>query len=160
MGRRGWRKSLERVEKEDKEVNFLEESTKARRGGDSQKPEIGAKRRKLEIEGVVWGESIDDDQLVKMEFLNSGREATISKSTQPKLKVLSGNTWMAHQLIKEVADKAVFMAWDMTEVARWDVWEGDSSLLRSPPTVPSPARGGFKIVKHSKNQISVKEFSV
>ena len=98
-----------------------------------------------------------------MEFLNSGRDVTIPKSTQSKLKVLSGNTWMAHQLIKEVADKAVFMAWDMAEVARWDVWEGDSSLLSSPPTVPPPARrgetrGGVKIVKHSKNQRSVKEF--
>ena len=80
-------------------------------------------------------------------------------STQSKLKVLKGNTWMAHLLIQEVADKAVYMAWNMAEVARWEVWEGDISLLKtpnmgldSPPTLPPPAREEVKTKKNSKNQ--------
>ena len=49
------------------------------------------------------------------------------QSTQSKLNILKGKTWMAHQLVQEVADKAVYMEWDMAEVARWEVWEGEDN---------------------------------
>ena len=48
--------------------------------------------------------------------------------TQSRLKVLTGISWVAHQLVKEVANIAVDNAWDCNLAATWEVWSGDEHI--------------------------------
>ena len=140
----------------------MEETRKSRR--EVPKTQVGAKRRKIEVEGIVWGESIDVQQHEREEFLASGRAEPLSRSTQPKLKVLTGHAWLAHQVVREMAGMAVDRAWEVSLATDWEVWEGDvparrlstqppasppqlnimeeGTISRNPPT--KPRRGGKK----------------
>ena len=94
-----YRKSLECVRIENnEEIPFILESQKMRREGDDQLQERGAKRRKRENGGVVWGEKVDEDQRRKNQFLGSEMSTTTKKNTQPKINVLTGTDWMVYLL--------------------------------------------------------------
>ena len=72
-----YRKSLECVRIENnEEIPFMLESQKMRREGHDQLQERGAKRRKRENGGVVWGEKVDADQRRKNQFLGSEESTT------------------------------------------------------------------------------------
>ena len=144
-----WKRALERVEGRVDEIEYLEESEKTRRGGELL-PVSGAKKRKLEIEGVVWGESVTVDQQLKIDFLKSEGGENKVKSTQSKLKVLTGIEWIVHQLVQDMTGNAVDRAWDMDSVARWEEWDdepvqGVDKVLLDPPTTKKRVEGGPKL---------------
>ena len=56
---------------------------------------------------MVLRESIDVDLQARKEFLSSGRDEARTKNSQPTLKVLTGIFWVAHQLVTELASRAV-----------------------------------------------------
>ena len=61
-------------------------------------------------------ESIDVDQQARKEFLSSGRDEARTKNSQPTLKVLTGIFWVAHQLVTELASRAVACALEASQL--------------------------------------------
>ena len=159
-----WRKSLESRKEEDLVIETLQESKKTKRGTTS-KAEANSKRRKVEVEGRVWGESLTVQQQAIDEFLAAGRGDQMPLATQSRLQVLSGMSWVAHQLVKEVANVAVDNAWECNLAATWEVWNGDDHALikDSLPVVHTQPSNVVPVKKKSKyvipdNQRSVRCF--
>ena len=84
----------------------------------------------------MWGESLDVQEKARDKFLASGRVEDKPKRTQSSLKLITGISWVMHQLVKEMANVAVDRAWECNLAALWEVWEGDIHLL-NPPNVTS-----------------------
>ena len=84
----------------------------------------------------MWGESLDVQEKARNKFLASGRVEDKPKRTRSSLKLITGISWVMHQLVKEMANVAVDRAWECNLAALWEVWEGDVHLL-NPPNVTS-----------------------
>ena len=125
---------MEYVGHEDIEILSLEETKKTKR--DTTRTKVNSKKRKVEVEGRVWGESLDVQEKARELFLASGRVEDVPRSIQSSLKLISGISWVVHQLVKEMANVAVDMAWDCNLAALWEEWEGDVHLL-NPPSMNS-----------------------
>ena len=78
--------------------------------------------------GKVWGECVENEHLLQLEYLQNDRGSVVAKTKQSKLKVLTGMELMAYQLVHELVYCAVDKAWGMDEVDKWDEWRDESSV--------------------------------
>ena len=79
-----------------------------------------SKKRKVEnVEGVVWGEAVENEAKKINNFLSSQSEKQTDKTVQSKLMVLTGTSWMAHLLVKELINNSVELAMDMEDIKEW-----------------------------------------
>ena len=100
--------------------------TQGARRPDGEVDRQGAKRVKLEANGVVWGEELSEPQLQIAKFMVSGPEESNSQmARQSVLPVMTGNTWMAYTIAKEMAWQAVDRAWSLAGVDEWEDWGPD-----------------------------------
>ena len=96
-----------------------------------------SKKRKVEnVEGVVWGEAVENEAKKINNFLSSQSEKQIEKTVQSKLMVLTGTSWMAHLLLKELVNNSVELGMDMEDMKEWVEWPGyeddhDQSAIES-----------------------------
>ena len=143
-----WKKSVESVLSEREEPVHIEESVKSRGAGGEQR-QVGAKRRKLDVCGKVWGECVENEHQLRLEYLRHDRGSVVAKPKQSKLRVLTGLELVAYQLVQELANSAVDKAWDMDYVDKWDEWQAECSgsvdeggLADSMPTDPQTIMEG------------------
>ena len=110
-----WRKSIEMVQREEnekEEVLCIEESAKVRRI-EKEQPAKFNKRRKLDMDGKVWGEYVGEEQSQVDRFLKGSVENVPAKGRQGKLNVMTGLDWEAYRVVLEMIANAVDRAWDM-----------------------------------------------
>ena len=135
-----WRKSWEEQDVEEQENICLEESRKTRRRENNQGGNR-LKRRKIEGGEVAWGEAMSQSEAEKQAFLNTKVvEPSITGAKQKSLAVLTGLEWQAYVMIKELAWKAVDMAWCGNEVEKWEA--GDIPVPATTEEYASPAEHG------------------
>ena len=115
-----WKKSWESPVTMEVDVPMVIVETQGARRPDGEVDRQGAKRVKLEANGVVWGEELSEPQLQIAKFMVSGPEESNSQmGRQSVLPVMTGNTWMAYTLAKEMAWQAVDRAWSLAGVEEW-----------------------------------------
>ena len=118
-----WRKSIEMVQSEEKEeVLCIEESAKVRRI-EQEQPAKFMKRRKLDMDGKVWGEYVGEEQSQVDRFLKGSVENVSAKGRQAKLNVMKGLDWQAYRAVLEMIASAVDRAWYMDNMDEWEEWE-------------------------------------
>ena len=120
-----WRKSIEMVQREEnekEEVLCIEESAKVRRI-EKEQPAKFNKRRKLDMDGKVWGEYVGEEQSQVDRFLKGSVENVPAKGRQGKLNVMTGLDWQAYRVVLEMIANAVDRAWDMGNMDEWEEWE-------------------------------------
>ena len=111
------------VQREEKEeVLCIEESAKVRRI-EKEQPAKFNKRRKLDMDGKVWGEYVGEEQSQVDRFLKGSVENVPAKGMQGKLNVMTGLDWQAYRVVLEMIANAVDRAWDMGNMDEWEEWE-------------------------------------
>ena len=123
-----YKKSLEELEMVNNNIPYVEESRKTGRVEDPVHP-VGAKKRKIEKGGMVWGESVNTPQALGQGIFNNNSRPDVVGMRQSTLNILSGNVWMVHQILLELAGQAVEKAWDMECVAEWPEWGLEDILV-------------------------------
>ena len=118
-----WKKSWEDiVAKEDDTTIYMLESEKTKRPEEVSGLK-GAKRLKMESEGSVWGEHVDQVQVERNKFLMSNASERV-QAKQSLLPILKGSEWISYSLVKEMAWEAVDRAMCVEDMATWEEWNG------------------------------------
>ena len=123
-----YKKSLEELEMVNDNIPYIEESRKTGRVEDPVH-HVGAKKRKVEKGGMVWGESVNTPQPLGLEIFTNNTRPDVVGMRQSTLTILTGNVWMVHQILLELAGQVVDTAWDMESVAEWPEWGLEDILV-------------------------------
>ena len=107
MWEENWESREEKIGDEESVRDF-----NVKRGGQGGRE--GAKKRKVEsAEGVVWGEQVSQEELERRRFLEE-RTGAKQGTKQARIKFLSGKEWLMREILKEVANLAVDVAYTLT----------------------------------------------
>ena len=127
--REKWEKAWEVREWGGEDAEFaLAESKKTR--PENQLPRPRKKRKVEAVEGgPAWGEPMGEESLLKIDFLTS--ENTLKggqKAKQSKIHCLTGVSWSAYEIVREILKSAVQVSEDFDIMRGWGDW-GDPPVL-------------------------------